>query len=102
MDVNGDDCIRGGCERRIGGVVDSAVKDNDAWDKAVLACLAANAVDRFCEAGFMGSLILCVVNVPFDDGAMDKRHKTVADLCLSSALSLASPSSSLLKHPYLN
>jgi len=82
--------------------MDRAVQDDDAWDKAVLACLAANAVDRFCEAGFMGSPILCVVDVPFDDGAVDKRDKTVADLCLSSAPSLASLSSSLLKHPYLN
>lgn len=46
MDVNGDDCIRGGCERRIDGVVDSGVNDDDNWEKAVLACLAANAVDR--------------------------------------------------------
>jgi len=46
-DVNGDNCMQGGCERCIGGVVDSTVKDDDAWDEAVLACLAANAVDRF-------------------------------------------------------
>jgi len=50
----------------------------------------------------MGSPILRVVDVPFDDGAVDKRDKTVADLCLSSAPSLAPLSSSLLKHPYLN
>lgn len=30
IDVNGDDCMRGGCERRIGGVDGSAVKDDDA------------------------------------------------------------------------
>lgn len=40
--VNGDDKVLGGCERRVEGVFDDAVNDEDG-EEAVLACCAANA-----------------------------------------------------------
>lgn len=80
IDVRGEVGIRGVVDGGTEGVLDSEVKVDES-DEPVLACWAAKAAVRCCEAGLSTEVEGSCLE-PTVEGAVDKRDETDAeDLC---------------------